>query len=489
MKTRWIRWLTLAGSIGCIAMGLAWSLWQPDKSTVFAQTQYGDKTTTKPTPSDDVPRLVVQENIEMQMAGKAGGTPLASIMTEGFEGSWPNTGWELVDQSSSDGGEFLFGKRNCHPRTGSYAGWSVGGGATGSGLSCSATYPNNLDTWAAYGPFDLSTATGASLTFRLWGQAEAGTSSCYDYLFAGQSTDGSSFSGNRYCGDWTAGDAGNGYYQRTLDLGAVVGSSQVWIAFKFGSDSSIVYGGIHVDDIVLDVTTPTPTFTPTFTPTNTPTHTPTPTNTPTRTPTPTNTPTRTPTPSNTPTQTMAPDDTPTATHTPTDAATPTVSVTASATPSVTPTATWTPIISESRLYLPILLARFGQAATATPTPTTNPDPYEPNDQPAQAWGPLVSGQTYYAYIYSDADANDYYWFEMPADHEIEVWLQQIPAGNNYHLYLYDADVQQRGYSGNPTNTDEHIHTGVLPAGRYYVRVQRVSGFSTTQPYALRANYR
>ena len=43
--------------------------------------------------------------------------------------------------------------------------------------------------------------------------------------------------------------------------------------------------------------------------------------------------------------------------------------------------------------------------------------------------------------------------------------------------------------GNPGNANEHIQTDVLPAGRYYVRIQRVSGSSQTQPYALQAIYR
>lgn len=198
--------------------------------------------------------------------------PAAVIMTEDFEGAWPKAGWYLSDQSSTDGGQYLMGKRNCHPRTGGYAGWTVGGGAQGSALSCSAYYPNNLDTWAVYGPFDLSRASSASLTFYFWGRTEYGSSSCpYDFLFVGDSNNGYQFYGYFFCGTFMSGPAGNSYYQHTLDLSSRLGESQVWVAFNFTSDGIITYEGITVDDIRLDVVENTPTPTPTPTSTNTPT--------------------------------------------------------------------------------------------------------------------------------------------------------------------------------------------------------------------------
>lgn len=181
-------------------------------------------------------------------------------MTQNFEGTWPATGWQLLDSSSNDGGEYLWGKRTCHPRGGSYAGWSVGGGAQGSALSCSANYPNNAYTWAIYGPFNLSTATSASLTYHLWGTTEGGTGCPYDYVFAGSSIDGSQFTGTRSCGALISGLDGNGYSWRTLDLRSRLGQSQVWVAFAFVSDSSNVYGGIHVDDMTLTTTSVCPDY-------------------------------------------------------------------------------------------------------------------------------------------------------------------------------------------------------------------------------------
>ena len=181
------------------------------------------------------------------------------------------------------------------------------------------------------------------------------------------------------------------------------------------------------------------------------------------------TPTLTPTPTRTPTRTWTP--TPTRTWTP------------------TPTRTTSPTsLSMRSLYIPKLVRQA--TATPSPTPTSIPgDPYEPNNTPAQAWGPLVSGREYRALIYSPSDSEDYYQIVLPLAHTIDVTLDQIPAGNNYHLYLYNVALAFMGYSGNPGNQPEHIQTNVLPSGLYYIRIQRVDGYSTSEQYTLRAVFR
>lgn len=204
--------------------------------------------------------------------------PASALMNLDFEGSWPATGWALSDMSGVDGGEYLWGKRNCHPRNGSYAGWSVGGGANGSTLDCAGTYPNNARVWATYGPFDLRGARSASMSFYYWGRTELGTSCPYDFLFVGSSLNGTDFNGARYCGDWRAGSEGNGYYRGTLDLGSRLEQAQVYVAFVFTSDDSVSYEGLTIDDVSLSVdtgATATSTLTPTYTPTPSPTYTPT----------------------------------------------------------------------------------------------------------------------------------------------------------------------------------------------------------------------
>jgi hypothetical protein len=196
-------------------------------------------------------------------------------------------------------------------------------------------YPNNARTWAVYGPFDLSGAVTATLTFHLWGQVELATQCQFDYLFVGGSTDGDNFSGVRYCGNAMNGSAGNSYHALTFDLSSVVGQPQVYVGFSFSSDATIRYNGFTLDDIALNLsaTTPTPSATPT--PEGTPTVTPTATATPQRfycplvlrehpAPPPTATPTGTVTPTEPPTSTPTITPTPTRTPTQTPTAQPTV---------------------------------------------------------------------------------------------------------------------------------------------------------------------
>jgi hypothetical protein len=309
---------------------------------------------------DDVPMVYAGRSLSHGLIAQ----PTGDLMSQDFEGVWPGAGWALSDLSSGDGGEYLFGKRNCHPFKGSNAGWSVGGGAQGNQLACGAAYSNSVSTWAVFGPFDLSTATSASLNFHLWGRSESESACSYDFLYAGSSVDDNNFQGTRYCGDWTGGSEANGYYARQFDLSDRLGQKAVWIAFMFRSDSTTTDIGMTVDDIVLQASTgvsPTPTppqAANTATPTATATETPRPTATGTVTEAPTPTPTTTSTDAVTLTPTVTsrpglrvflplilkflpPPATPTATQTATTTQTPTVSPTASRTPtpSVTPTAT------------------------------------------------------------------------------------------------------------------------------------------------------
>jgi TolB protein len=270
----------------------------------------------KPAEPDSGTPYIVREATEIINATIELSQPVPVVsngMFEDFEAAWPAPDWELDDTSTLDGGEFLWYKRDCHPHTGGFAGWSVGGGAQGSALSCSSTYPNYSYTWALYGPFDLSNATNASLDYYYWGRTEGYSGCPFDYFFAGSSVNQQQFYGTRYCGNWTGGNAGNGYYLDTLDLNDRLGQQQVWVGFLLKSDSSVVYNGITIDDVTLHVSggsgptdTPTPTTTPTATPgappathsvflpvfvkeataTPTPTFTPTPTATPTATPSP-----------------------------------------------------------------------------------------------------------------------------------------------------------------------------------------------------------
>jgi hypothetical protein len=111
---------------------------------------------------------------------------------------------------------------------------------------------------------------------------------------------------------------------------------------------------------------------------------------------------------------------------------------------------------------------------------------EPNDQAlTQANGPLVSGLTYYGVFLDGSDVQDYFYVDLPAAHTVEMWLTNIAGGQDYNLVLRDTSLQAVGYSAQAGNTDEHIKTGVVPAGRYYIQVYHYSSGGSTRAYHLR----
>lgn len=224
----------------------------------------------------DLPETATAVSRTLRHNAGPGAATASQVMREGFEAAWPAQGWLLEDAGQGDGGEYLWGPRSCHPHSGYFAAWATGGGVQGRLLDCNNTYPDNARTWAIYGPFDLSTATGASLSFHLWGRSEGGAGCPADFLFVGSSTDESEYLGSSFCGRWLEGDAGNDYSVQTLDLGHRLGQRQVWIGFAFVSDNEVSYGGFTVDDVDLRATfaadiTPTPSTTASPTVTATPT--------------------------------------------------------------------------------------------------------------------------------------------------------------------------------------------------------------------------
>jgi hypothetical protein len=257
-----------------------------------------------------------------------------ATISEDFEGTWPADGWTLQDFGTS-GGEYLLGQRDCNPESGSYAGWTVGGGADGANLSCGDNYPENVYSVATYGPFDLTNAVSSTVTYSFTGASELDV----DVLFVGVSLNGSDYCGVTYSGDYS-----DGYVQGSIDLGdlncsglppSMLGDANVTLAVSFSSNDYVNKVGFTIDNLALTTTenAPTATETATETPTETPSSTPTPTDTPTDMPTSTPTDTSTNTPTDTPTAT--PTDTPTSTPTPTD------------TPTSTPTSTPTEVPATS----------------------------------------------------------------------------------------------------------------------------------------------
>ncbi len=172
---------------------------------------------------------------------------LETLLSEGFESGFPTGSWAVgySNSSSKEGYGYTWDEVRYNARSGHYSAWCAGGTYKGQpDLDPSKNktyYPNNLDAWMIWGPFDLSSAMTAQMTFWYWLQSEAN----HDYFFWGSSTDGTNFSGFRTSGD------SQGYVQQTLDLSSRLGSGQVWIAFVFQSDEATKFKGAFVDDIVI----------------------------------------------------------------------------------------------------------------------------------------------------------------------------------------------------------------------------------------------
>jgi hypothetical protein len=110
-----------------------------------------------------------------------------------------------------------------------------------------------------------------------------------------------------------------------------------------------------------------------------------------------------------------------------------------------------------------------------------------DDAKTQANGPIASGPTYYGVFPAD-DIKDYFYFNLPSDHSIELRLTNIAPDEDYDVYLRDANLSVVGESDEYGNADEHILTGELQSGQYYIQIYNNSKNGSTQPYHLRVVY-
>jgi len=169
------------------------------------------------------------------------GTPTQTwqiIYADGFEGGFPAP-WQRLGNPG-------WGRTTCRPAAGSYSVWPAADGA-GAVTPCVNNYPNNLNAWLIYGPFSLTGATAAEMTFRRWQRSEED----FDFLHWLASVDRQHF-----YGVMDSGDTG-GWVSETFDLsnvytlGDLRGRPQVWIAFLFQSDTDFSDQGVFLDEVVV----------------------------------------------------------------------------------------------------------------------------------------------------------------------------------------------------------------------------------------------
>ncbi len=218
------------------------------------------------------------------VAAPAQATDWMILVEEDWEGGFDDGVWTTIDRNGATDGEYKWGVRNVtNPlNSGQRSAWSIGGGADGQGLNpADDGYPKGVDSWLIYGPFSLSGASDAELSFTYSFEADAG-----DTFSVLLSTNGANWTGVQ------SNNGGDGAWQaRNLALDDFAGEPAVYLAFRFASDNSgdPAKNAAFVDDIALrgnfgaKAYLPHIQLQPTLTPTNTPIP---PTATPTATPQP-----------------------------------------------------------------------------------------------------------------------------------------------------------------------------------------------------------
>lgn len=154
------------------------------------------------------------------------------ILVEDFEGDFPGAAWHL-------GGDPTWGQEAYRPHSGTASGYCAGGGVYA--VNPPGPYPDNMEAWMFYGPFDLSHAIAAELRFSYWTELPPTD----DALIWGASRDGDHFTGR------SAGGDSGGWQSANYDLADYLGEPEVWIAFVFESDATVAGEGAYIDDILL----------------------------------------------------------------------------------------------------------------------------------------------------------------------------------------------------------------------------------------------
>ncbi len=127
------------------------------------------------------------------------------------------------------------------------------------------------------------------------------------------------------------------------------------------------------------------------------------------------------------------------------------------------------------VYLPLALRNY------------RPDPYEPNDTPAEAFGPLVSGSSYIGYFPDLEDMYDYYYIDILTLEPIDIHLT-VPAQLDLDLFLYRGVTYVKSSAEQGSGIDEAIEFTPEQIGTYYILVHRAEGSHPAAAYTLVATY-
>lgn len=217
-----------------------------DTPASSAQTAEGS---ALPAPPPGAELYPAQPDDDTQAAAAATETPASldasvTLLQEDFDGNFPAGNWRVLDQDGTKNGEYTWDDDDFKRLNGTSSAWVANGGKNGLDPEF-YNYPDNLQSWMIYGPFDLTDASSANFTFSYWNVSEIN----YDYLGWYASPNGNDFYGMRVSGN------SMGWKPVTLNMASVpvvgnlLGDSSVWIALRFTSDGNTTDRGAFIDQL------------------------------------------------------------------------------------------------------------------------------------------------------------------------------------------------------------------------------------------------
>lgn len=172
-----------------------------------------------------------------------------TITTEGFEGSWPSSGWTVTSDATYYGVPVTWAPSDYQVHGGTQAAWPHASAVDPWETYTLTPSTGYVTSWAVYGPFSLGDATDAQLTFYL--SYDLGPGDSVRWL---ASTDGSQYYGYGYTGsyNWDSWSQVAFDLKNVPTLGNLCGQPAVHIAFVYMADSVQDYNeGAYIDDILL----------------------------------------------------------------------------------------------------------------------------------------------------------------------------------------------------------------------------------------------
>lgn len=248
------KWMVVVVVLLLLAMVPVLAFAQGGERTVTAQFTRGQGFQAPVTnmPKAAAPAVGPKAVLPQAPAQKLGLAPAAVTfrVREGFEGMWPNDGWDTYDYGWY-AGDYCWDDESWIAYKGNWSAWAAGGCADGLDPHFDY-YVDDMESIATLGPFNTELATRGKLNFRYWNNSEE----FYDYFLWCASVDNFTF----YC-NGHSGTTNNRWRVGRLDLnnvpgyGSMLGYPEVWIGFAFFSDGSVSYGydGPFIDQVALKV--------------------------------------------------------------------------------------------------------------------------------------------------------------------------------------------------------------------------------------------